>query len=53
MGFHAVDRGHQVEEGAVNPVVERAAVEMQRFPLEDSRLAVKRQVVAELGYDDP
>ena len=53
MGLHLVDHRHQVEAGAPRPVAERAAAEIQPLPLEDPRLAVERQVVAELGHDDP
>lgn len=47
-----VDHGHQVEARAANPVVERAAVEVETLPLEDRGLAAKRRVIAELRDDD-
>jgi hypothetical protein len=53
MSLHVVDDRHQVEARTPDPVAERTAVEVETLPLEDPRLAVKRQVVAELRDDNP
>ena|GEM_PF-2468245 len=53
MSLHVIDDGHQVETGTADPVAKRAPVQIDPLPLEDLGLAVKWQVVTELGHDDP
>jgi len=52
MSFHVIDDRHQVETGTADPVAKCASIQIDPLPLEDLGLAVKWQVVTELGHDD-
>ena len=53
MDAHVVDDRHQMETGAADPVAERAPIQIDPLPLEDLRLTIKRQMIAEFRDDDP
>jgi hypothetical protein len=52
MSLHVIDDRHQVEARAADPVAERASIQIDPLSLEDLGLAVKWQVVTEIGHDD-
>jgi len=47
MSLHVVDRRHEVEAGAADPVAKRATIEMDALPLEDFNLAIEGKMIAE------